>query len=310
VVRVVFFDLGLTLIDDHQRPFPHVADALGTIARFTAGGKPLRSALVSDVDMPAPPPTAAKVKAIFARYLAILDGTGLRPLFEPVSRRVTLSAHAGALKPDAAIFTTALKRLQAPAVPFGECLFVTENPAHVAAARTTLGMQALQFQSADAAGDFDDWRQAPPMIAHLIDGAHGPNTEIALRHHLDTVLGFEAHSFRQERAAHAGAPSTTTVAGTVWAPIDAASDPALQGVHAPFPSEASVRRGPRGQILSVQITRPAADAVAEASTFARSLATHGQIDGPPGPIGRTATHDIETDAQGRRRLVRKRVRAF
>jgi len=312
VVRVVFFDLGLTLIDDHQRPFPHVADALQTIAQFTSGGKPVRSALVSDFEMPVPPPTAAKIKAILTRYLAILDPTGLRPFFEPVAKRVTLSAHAGAMKPAAAVFTTALKRLGASTVPFDECLFVTENPAHIAAARTTLGMRALQFRSAAGAGDFDDWQQAPPMIAHLIDGTHGANGEIAVRRHLEAVHGFEAGAFQRSEAARGGtaSPSTTTVAGTVWARLDDAADPALRGLHAPFPSEATVERGPRGEIREVRVTAPPATAVAEASAFARSLATHGQLEGPPGPIGRTATHDIETDAQGRRRLVRRRVRAF
>jgi hypothetical protein len=260
--------------------------------------------------MPAPPPTPAKIKAIVARYLAILDPTGLRPFFEPVSKRVTLSAHAGAMKPAAAVFTTALKRLHASTVPLGECLFITENPAHIAAARTTLGMKTLQFRSAAAAGDFDDWQQAPPMIAHLIDGVHGVNTEIAVRQHLATGHGFEAQSFRTERGGHGAESATTTAAGTVWVPLDDASDPALRGLHAPFPSEATVRRGAQGQITEVRIAPPPASAVAEASAFARSLATHGQLEGPPGPIGRTATHDIETDAMGRRRLVRKRVRAF
>jgi hypothetical protein len=310
MVRVVFFDLGLTLIDAGQRPFPHVTEALQTIARFTVGGAPLRSALVSDFDMPAPPPTPAKISAIVSRYLAILDQTGLRPFFEPVSRRVTLSAHAGAMKPDAAVFAVALKRLRASTVPFGSCLFITEHPAHVAAARGTLGMAALQFRSAAAAGDFDDWRQAPAMIAHLIEGAHGANTEMALRDHLEAAHGFEARAF-QPAGGVAGAPSSpTTVTGTAWVPLGDASDPAGRGLHAPFPSEATVDRGPQGEIREIRITPPPASAVAEASAFARSLGHHGQLEGPPGPLGRTATHDIETDAQGRRRLVRKRVRAL
>jgi hypothetical protein len=214
------------------------------------------------------------------------------------------------MKPAPVVFTTALKRLRASTVPFAECLFITENPAHVAAARTTLGMQALQFRSAAAAGDFDDWQQAPPMIAHLIDGAHGANGDIALRRHLDAVHGFDAQAFQPDRGARGAAPSSTTIAGTIWAPLDDTSNPALRGLHAPFPSEASVTRGPQGQIRDVRIAAPSASAVAEASAFARSLATHGQLEGPPGPIGRTATHDIQTDAMGRRRLVRKRMRAF
>jgi FMN phosphatase YigB (HAD superfamily) len=49
MIRVVIFDLGMTLIDGNRRPYPHVEDALRAIARLrTADGKPLRSCLVSD----------------------------------------------------------------------------------------------------------------------------------------------------------------------------------------------------------------------------------------------------------------------
>ena len=77
MIRVVMFDLGMTLVDEHRRPFPHVEDALTAIAGFkTADGKALRSCLVSDFTMATPPVTAAKVTAIVNEYLAILDKTG------------------------------------------------------------------------------------------------------------------------------------------------------------------------------------------------------------------------------------------
>ena len=42
MIRAVLFDLGLTLIDERNRPFPHVTEALRTIQLFTtAKGKPL-----------------------------------------------------------------------------------------------------------------------------------------------------------------------------------------------------------------------------------------------------------------------------
>ena len=85
MVRVVMYDLGLTLIDASNQPFPHVKDALTAIQKLvTSGSKPLLTCLVSDFTMPTLPPTAAKIKAIFDDYLEILDATGLRPLFEPV----------------------------------------------------------------------------------------------------------------------------------------------------------------------------------------------------------------------------------
>ncbi len=85
MLRIVLFDLGATLVDEQRRPFPHVPEALAAIAALrTADGRPLRSGLVSDFDLPAPPPTAAKVRALFEQYLALLETTGLRPAFEPV----------------------------------------------------------------------------------------------------------------------------------------------------------------------------------------------------------------------------------
>jgi len=49
-------------------------------------------------------------------------------------------------KPDRKIFETALQRLGVTAA-LTECLFITENAAHIQAARNTLHMKALQFRS-------------------------------------------------------------------------------------------------------------------------------------------------------------------
>jgi hypothetical protein len=308
MIRVVFFDLGLTLIDSQHRPFPHAVEALTTIQSFTAAdGRKLLTGLVSDFDLPAPPATPAKIKAIFERYLGMLDGTGLRPLFEPVARRVTLSTHAGAMKPDRKIFEKAVARLRSKAA-LKECLFITENPDHVRAVRTKLRMSALQFRSgASAAFDFDDWLQAPPMVAHLLGGAGGPNAEAALRHHLSRAHGFDLQAVEGPKRG-----AKTSVRGTLWKPVGRSAGDALADVHAPFPVEGEVTRGPGGQIRSVCLGDPAPSDVTEAASLVRSLARHGEIEGSgPRRVGTSAlTHDIETDDQGRRKLVRKRFRAF
>src|SRR5262249_18458831 len=147
MIRVVMFDLGMTLVDGERHPFPHVTDALTALADFKTGdGKPLRSCLVSDFTMPTKPVTNAKVTALFEEYLAILDQTGLRPFFEPANERVTLSTHAGVLKPNRKIFEKALQRLGAE-LPLEDCLLITEDVNHIHEARTTLKMKALQFRS-------------------------------------------------------------------------------------------------------------------------------------------------------------------
>ena len=169
MIQVVMFDLGGTLIDQNNVPFPNVSEALTEIGKLqTAGGKPLTSCLVSDFDLAAAPLTAAKVNAIFDEYLAILDKTTLRPFFEPVAKRVTLSTHAGVTKPDPKVFKTALQRLGSTA-KLKDCLFITENAAHIDAVRKTLRMQALQFGK-----DFKDWSQAAAFVSHLVKPAHLP----------------------------------------------------------------------------------------------------------------------------------------
>lgn len=305
MIRVAFFDLGLTLIDAENRPFPHVAEALTTIQSFsTAGGKKLLTGLVSDFDLPTPPPTPAKIQAIFERYLAVLDGTGLRAFFEPVQRRVTLSTHAGALKPDRKIFLKALARLRSTAL-LEECLFITENQDHVRAARTTLHMSALKYRAPGSATfDFDDWLQAPSMVAHLVDPAGGPNAEAALRHHLSHAHGFEVQAVEGARG-----EATTTVRGTLWKAVGPSAGDALADVQAPFPVEGQVTLGPLGQIRSVRLAEPPATDVSAAAALVRSLARHGQLRGSGGRAD-TATHDLETDDRGRRKLVRKRFRTI
>ena len=149
MIKIVMFDLGMTLIDGDHRPFAHVEAALTAISGFkTADGKPLRSCLVSDFTMATPPVTTTKVTALFNEYLAILDGTGLRPFFEPVHKRVTLSTQAGVAKPDREIFEKALQRLGA-SVALKECLVITEDATHIDKARKDLKMQTLQFRSAE-----------------------------------------------------------------------------------------------------------------------------------------------------------------
>jgi len=209
------FDLGLTLIDEQNRPFEHVPEALAAITKFkTSDKKPLRCCLVSDFTMATPPVTATKVRPLFEQYLQILDSTGLRRFFEPVDRRVTLSTHANALKPDRAVFEMALHRLRVEAT-FEECLFITENTAHIKAARKTLHMQTLQFSATSSRPfDFDDWAQAPALVAHLVDPLHTPNVHAAVE------VFLKAKGVELTNLDGAGAAGKFNAEGRVWHPVD------------------------------------------------------------------------------------------
>jgi hypothetical protein len=305
MIRVVMFDLGMTLIDADQRPFAHVPEALDAVAGFlTADSRPLLSCLVSDYTMVTPPITAAKVRPLFDEYLAILDASGLRPYFEPVRRRVTLSTHVGVRKPERALFEQALRRLHSQA-GLEECLLVTENADHIRAARETLGMAALQFKAPGASQfDFDDWSQAPALIAQLVDPQQPANLKGAVQAYL-AARGVEAVS-----ADAAGTPGKINVAGQVWRAMPVPGHPELGDVHVAVPVEGELARGRKGELGGNLPGKPSAEQLAEARSFIGSLAAHGQIAGTASGPGRGATHAIETDAQGRRRLVRKRFSAI
>lgn len=303
MIRVVIFDLGLTLIDRHNRPFDHVPEALTAISEFkTSDGKSLRCCLVSDFTMASPPVTATKVRQLFEQYLDVLDETGLRPLFEPVQRRVTLSTHADAQKPDRAVFETALRRLRVNAT-LEECLFITENTAHIKAARTKLRMKALQFSATGSRPfDFDDWAQAPALVAHLADPQRKPNMRAAVEMFL-AAGGVEVTTLEG-----GGAAGTFTATGRVWSPISLRGVGGRKPVHVAVPVHGEVTVGSKGALRS-KMSSPTDGDIEEASAFATSLATHGQIATAGAPRSAGATHEIEVDESGQQRLVRKRFSA-
>jgi hypothetical protein len=297
MIKVLMLDLGETLV--HQTTvFPHVVEALDALSRFeTAAGKPLALCLVSDFDMPAPPPTKEKIKAIFQKYAALLDGLGLKRFFEPVEQCVTLSTHAGAFKPDHRVFETALKRLKVAAA-LEDCLFVTENAEHIQACRK-LGMKTLRFGSP---GDFSDWSEAPLLIAKLVAPGSALNLQLALNvrlavtHELTGVMVLEKESGDK---IHSQAQQWVSV-----------SQPGEEDVSAQLPGEVEIELDAKGRIRSVEVAQPDPEMLEEFRSFAESLEANRQISRGAGPLQSGATHKIETDEKGHRRLVRKRFSAI
>lgn len=303
MIRVVMFDLGDTLIGADRRPFPHVREALTALRDFRTGDDaPLQSCLVSDYTMVAPPLTPQKIRPLFEEYLGILDGTGLREFFEPVDERVTLSTQAGVGKPDRAIFELARQRLRSSA-SLQECLLITENAGHIRHVRQTLGMAALQFKAPGATEfDFDDWSKAPALIAHLVDPEQPDNLRGAVQAHL-------AEQGVENVNTEAMGTGKVHVTGQVWHKFSVPGHPDLDDVHVAVPVEGELTRGKKGELAGKLPTQPDKERLDEVGSFVRSLATQGQIGGSAGASTR-ATHAIETDAQGRRKLVRKRFSAL
>ena len=285
--RVLLFDLGETLVHD-MTVLPNVPQALAAIAEFKGDdGKPLARALVSDTDMPSPPPTAAKIKPIFNRYVTTLDTLALRSFFEPVAKHVTLSAHAGVLKPDRRVFTLALKRLAVKAT-LAECVFVTENADHIRHCRDELGMKTLQFGK-----DFTDWADGPLALSTMA-ASGAVNLEAALQPWA-SARRLDGVSLLQEM------PGVVYAQAQMWVPIAGHDLEEADGVHVPLPVRIDLPTDAQGRITP-RVGRPSPEDVREAASYVKGLVARGEIGTATGPL---ATHTIETDRAGRRLLKRR-----
>jgi hypothetical protein len=292
------------LIHD-EVPLPHVIDALAAVTQFeTAAGDLLEVCLVSDFKMPEPPASEAKINALFLEYLDILEHTGLKDYFEPVERCVTLSTHAGVLKPDRKIFETAIERLGVKA-KLDECLFITEDVDHIKACGK-LHMKTLTFGVKGSADGFDDWAQGPMLIARLVAPSNHKDTELALKvslaakHRMDLVSAAPVRSSRDAINARV----------KVWHALDDPSLGELSGVHVELPADAEIDLDSRGAIQKVRQAKPSDDVVAEAMQYVRGLAGTGKVASDPKKRPFGATHEVSVDSEGRRFLKRKRYSAL
>ena len=123
-IRVAFFDLGGTLIGNNK---DWISGAQNALAKL--GAKQIRLGIISNTGNLSRP-----------KILALLPTDFDMGLFE--SKLVVFSSEVHVEKPDPKIFLFAIK--QASVKP-GECLFCTEEIAHILAAQH-VGMQTVRVQ--------------------------------------------------------------------------------------------------------------------------------------------------------------------
>ena len=86
-------------------------------------------------------------------------------------------------------------------------------------------------------------------------------------------------------------------------PVDA-GDPAPDDIVVPVPASGWIELRADGTVAVSSVSRPGPEEVREAQVFARDLVAQGAVGGlPGGPGGRPRgrpTHELQTDAQGRR----------
>jgi hypothetical protein len=303
VILALLIRLEETLVRQN-RVVPRAPEALRTLNGFeTASGRPAALGLVSDFPGRLPVP-ADQADGVFSQLVARLDDWQLKPFFEPVSQRVTLSAHAGVPPPDWRLFETALRRMGVRAGP-GECLLISGDREDVAACER-LGMAALRYAGpGEPGGDFADWAEAPLLVARLMAPDSPGDLERALRLYLATEHRLQLTSLE-------GAPSAGVFRAGVlgWHSLSGPDLGPLDGVHFELPTEADVRLDERGRVRSFRLRPPAARVLEEARQYLKTLSANGQVGTGPGPLPAGTTHQVETDAEGRRCLTRKRYSAI
>ncbi len=164
-MRVVLFDLGNTLIDNHHNLLPGAEEMLNAAQLLQdPDGQLVKLALVSDFTSPATP---EQVEPIRQQYYSILRGTNLAKFFDPLPVRVTLSTEVGVGEPDRRIFRAALDKIDS-SLHFHHAIFIEENPAHVAGARR-LGMMAIHFKGpGQSHGEVEKLVDLIPLIKRMV----------------------------------------------------------------------------------------------------------------------------------------------
>lgn len=239
-MRALLFDLGDTL-EHRGRPRPGAEALLLALRRVrdADGGVPL-AALVSDYGLASSPAEAAALRRDYLRELRAL---GLGRFFQPFDERVTLSSDVGAYKPDPRLFRAALDKLQ-PYLSWHDAVFVTENAAHVRAARE-LGMLAVQVRAPGAKrGPGTALDELLPLLRRLLE--FQPCAKAA-------PLRAARHASMAQKSKKADAGVQALVAQVDPARL-AASVAALSGFGTRFSHAPGVRKVPawvRAQLLAL-----------------------------------------------------------
>jgi hypothetical protein len=297
-------NLGDTLVKD-DRVLSHVPEALDVLTRFETESKTsLVLSLVSDYEMPKPPVTAHKINSIFSKYVAVLEGLGLKRFFEPVQRRVTLSTHAGVFKPDPRIFNKAIQRLRLR-LSLNQCLSITENAEHVTACRN-LGMMSLLFDPTKSTqGDFTDWAEAPTLITRIVNPESNLNLRLAVQLQLATIYDLQLVRLNDD------SKPRDVIHGLAKKlfPVPLKKSGATEMIEVPFSVQVDISFDKQGNIRGVKTDRPTAEDLAEAADYVKTLEANKQISHGEGNLKGSETHELKTDERGRKLLTRKRFTA-
>ncbi len=299
MIRFLLFELEKTLVDSQGKVVAHVIGALKTMKSFRmdTGERPVMCLICEG---------SAGRNAVddkFAELDSRLERLGLSFFFDPAGQRVTLIEDGNVHRFDRHLFETALSQSKSDATP-DQCVFFTGDP-DVARAARSLTIRTLEFTPYQDAGmDFTDWLESPLLVAKIVGSNRLKNTEVALRAYLAATENIDLFSLSASSD-----PDTFLGNSSTWHPITSEKLRNLSGINVKLPAEIRVKLDASGKVKTVERTGPAPGDKEEATHFVESLLTHGQIASESSVAPGDATHEISTDSEGRRYLVRKRFTA-
>ena len=305
MVRVIFLHLSSTIVQG-EAALPHLQDALEVLSKFEteSGTAPILS-LIADYAAPSSPVTDQTTEAIFSEYVSMLDKLGLKQFFEPVDRRLTLANPAAFCQPDLTVVEKAIKRLR-QRVNLTGCLLITSCPAEVSAAYRKMGVKVLRFDPEGLTNaDFNDWSEAPLLIACIIGPESGQNKKLALQLRLAAAYDIQLVSMDDK-------PESSIIHGRAKklfpVQLTKRGGPA-ETIQVPLPVNVEITLDKQGNVSTVKNDEPDAETIAESAHFINTLESNKQIAHGPEPLTGSETHRTEVDAKGRKLLTRKRFTA-
>jgi FMN phosphatase YigB (HAD superfamily) len=302
MVKAFMFDLWDTLVQG-EAVLPHAREALDVLSKFEdEAGDKLASHLVADYDVPARP--RRKLDPVPPDFIKLLDDLDLKRFFEPVERRVVLLTRGGSPEARRQTFERAVRQLGLPA-GLDECLFISGDARRLDACRK-MGMRVLRFGPADSPGaDFNDWAEAPLLLAPVVAPGSSFNMKLALQLYLAAARRLELVSID-----YAATPDTIEGRVKKSFPVTIQTrDGGTETIHTRLPVNVVVKLNRKGKVKSVKTGEPTGEELAESAHFVKTLEDNQQLSRGRGELMGRETHALETDEKGEKHLKHKRSTA-
>ena len=299
MIRIVLLEFEDTLITSASGLYPGVMETLSSLQKFETDGRDYLQLCLFSLT---PEVWQVGGKSPLDGLRARLDSLGLSAFFDPIGERVVIGSKGdvGMQRILDAVFSRASSHAN-----LDEIVFVSgsESVSH-AIDQNRLRSFRFSQNKLDGSDQFSDWVELPLLLANLFDSTRQKNREIALRFYLSNREHLSLASLRPSDN-----PDVWEGQINTWHSVSSRGFSELSDVNVKIPGHVTIELDSTGRIEKLQQTEPSVQDKEEAQSFVESLAQHRQIATESNPELDRATHAIETDAEGKRYLVRKRFSA-